>query len=191
MGFPPAVQASQPPVHGAPWWAGKGAPPLEALGEVSFARLGTPYIAETFHADSAALRRLRLQGRAAVWQALAQGRVASACRIRFLVSLSADRRRAFFLRTLPRTWPGPGFSPERPEVKAFLELVCRHLEPGDRQEYLFLPGRGLWVRMGDGAPVFFAEGPLVAAIRTIEWEEDPETPGTMAGLLQAYVDRLR
>lgn len=190
MFVPPALQA--PPAPDAPpaWWRERGAHGLEALGEAFFARLGTPYIAETYYADAEALRRQGIRGRAAVWEALAKGRVASACRLRFLVSLSADRRRAFFSKSLARTWPGAGFSLARKDVQAFLGLVCRLSEPGDRQEYLFLPERGAWVRMGQEAPVHLPAGPLVEAIRTIEWEEDGENPGVMARLLQGYADRL-
>lgn len=189
MLIPPALEVPPPAPEVPAWFRTQGGPRLESLGEVSFARLGTPYVAETFYVDGEALRRLGLRGRAPIWEAVARGRVASACRIRFLVNLGAERRRTFFSHSLARTWPDSGFSLDRKEVQAFLRLVCRPMEPGDRQDYLFLPEKGLWVRMGDEAPVRFAPGPLVEAIRRIEWEEDGENPGTMTGLLQRYADR--
>ena len=57
MLIPPSLQA--PPAPDAPpaWWREKGVPGLELVGEASFARFGTPYVAESFHADAATLRR--------------------------------------------------------------------------------------------------------------------------------------
>ncbi len=189
MWIPPALQAPAPLPSPAPWWSEKGGLGLEPVGEASFARLGVPYVVEGFHADGRALRRLGLRGKTALWRALSTGQVASGCRLRFLVFLGADKRRAFFEQSLPRFWPDAHFSMARKDVKAFLERVCRPIEPGFQQDYLFLPDRSLWVRMGDEAPVHFPKGPLVEALRRIEWEEDPDTPGTMDRLLQGYAER--
>lgn len=174
-------------------WQPKGAPELETVFRVTYQEKGHPYVDETYRVDMPGLRKLwsQSQGKVSPLELLRSGQVCSSVRMRFLVDIGGPKRRSLVERNLRAAWPMPGNPEGSPEIVSYLNWQGRELNYGDRVEYCFIQGKALHIRFNEGPSKRFTSPPLLQALRTIEFTDDPEDPGAMADLEAALLRLLR
>ncbi len=152
------------------WWRQVGAPPLTRFAQVTYERYGVAYVEVTYFADRAGLRAHvgREAGGDRALEALIQGQVASATRVRYLMGVSAEKLRAFRVSNLQRYWPKGTFDPEATEAQAFLSQAGCAVDPDDRMEYLFRPEGTLHLQVRRSRPRRYTAPALVKAVRAFE-----------------------
>jgi hypothetical protein len=164
-----------------PTWQPQGAPMCTPVFRVTYQEKGFPYVDEIYAVDLAGLRKALAQNGAGSDPValLEQGKVASCVRMTFLVDIHQDRRRALVERNLRESWPGGTFTRGPKEVEAYLNWQGRSLNRGDRVEYFFFRGSAMAIRFNEGPEAWFRSEGLNQALRTIEYSDDPQDPGTM------------
>ncbi len=174
-------------------WPPREAPKLEAVFRVVYREKGHPYVDESYQVDVTGLRKAWTQakGKISPLELVRSGRVCSAVSMRFLVDISAPKRRSLVLRNLREVWPKGGTPEDSPELMSYLDWQGRELNDGDRVDYCFIPGKALDIRFNEGPSRRFTTPVLMQALRTVEFTDDPTDPGAMVDLEQALLAWVR
>lgn len=189
MPLPPPAHLQAPPLT-PPAWATFGSPRLTGVEVISYGRYGVVYVEVTYYVDAGALRRRKdvLDGAQAL-RILREGQVWCATRVHFLEGSSRAKRQEFTLANLKAYWPGVGFSPDRPDVRAYVDFSARLLDINDTVTYLFPPRGELVVAYKGEAPKRFTLPSVAAAVRAFEWSDQAGNPEAQARL-RAGLERV-
>lgn len=192
MPLPPAPPALLLPAE-IPTWQPQGAPVCTPVFRVTYQEKGYPYVDEIYAVDLVGLKKALAQKGAPTDPValLEQGKVASSVRMTFLVDIHRDRRRTLVERNLRESWPGGAYSAGAEEVQAYLSCQGRSLNRGDRVEYFFFQGAAMAIRFNEGPEARFQTEGLNKALRTVEYSDDPQDPGTMRDFRKALANALR
>ncbi len=189
MPLPPPTHL-QAPAQPPPAWVTLGAPRLTGFETISYGRYGVVYVEVTYFVDAGALKRRKdvLDGAQAL-QALRKGQVWCATQVHFLEGSSRAKRQEFILANLKAYWPGTGFSPDRSDVRTYVDFAARLIDMNDTVSYLFPPRGELVVTYKGEAPKRFTLPSVAAAVRAFEWSDQAGNPEAQARL-RAGLERL-
>jgi hypothetical protein len=163
---------------------------LPPLVEGLLVRNGSAYLRGDFRVDRRALRHAPRTPARRAWAMarVREGAVPSSAKYQVMAGISAGRRREILQRQLEAHWPGKGFSPERAEVRAFLEFSARRLDEGSDFEYRFTGGSEFWMRFGDEGWRRFQGVALTRALLAVVYRPNGSNDEVLAAMERALAD---
>lgn len=185
MGVAGLAASAGLPDPGPRWEPAKlGVPAMDWFRRETFFKFRTAYLDISSYVDAKALRHRPAGTPAVDW--VVAGQVACARYSKVVHPISGARRAEGVAAQLQAAWPGAGFDPQRPAVKAYLAHVSRELKRGDTLAYVYDPSGKVHLSQ-NGEPWITLEDPqLVRALVKVAFlRADPAEATAVARALES------